>query len=663
MVGMKLTKKIPWGFLVTIVAIFFGIVNFVCFFYSIIYNDTYWQLYSGVTVFGEFCEGAVGVQENNWKAEEEFNKPHVFSPQGLPFLKYPLTAPRKISIGQFWINRCKIDLSQLGKSDDYSVNLGIVTGTVVVFVGNRKALVQGDGENAEFRLWPDEKTRGLVITIIGSNNQESAVIVGPTTSRPLYIADSRQLVAGIQNHWQTPGQSDFSLLSIMTSLVLLCLFSGVWIFGIRYPDITWLIVLLSANAACLTLGYIRPMPTEGIEINLRIILSSISLYGFLGFVFAYLRIEFAKNHVAWIIGGIVSTNFLIGAILPTSAFEFTGVLRFLVLGLPFVGAVVIAILASLTLSKVHGARKAKFVFFAIAVIVAQGTFLLSLIFPEAPLSLFSRNILLILMILASWLMIAELTVFQRQYLVERQDTAALEHEKLQLTDTMLLGRTVQNLLFPKKRADMINNVRFQFFHEAASALSGDWFYHWTSPRGCLNFIVGDVVGKGPGAAIAVATIFAFLKSSRREDEELEDCLGNLNQTLLDLFAGHMNTTVMALSISPDQKIESWNCGGAGWFSLINSSVQSHRQQTAPMGRNHEVHWDKRSWQAKPGEIILSFTDGLLDGARGVHQLNELCAEFSENPLNFQDVYVFVKHIGVESNLHAEGTMLVLQIAA
>jgi serine phosphatase RsbU (regulator of sigma subunit) len=118
---------------------------------------------------------------------------------------------------------------------------------------------------------------------------------------------------------------------------------------------------------------------------------------------------------------------------------------------------------------------------------------------------------------------------------------------------------------------------------------------------------------------------------------------------------------MALSISSDGTIESWNCGGMGWFSLAKLGEESRRQQNGPIGMGQEVRWDKHSWQAQAGDILLACTDGFFKDNRSARYLDQLGADFYGHPVDFEKIYAAVRDPQGKTSVDDDATMIVLEV--
>jgi hypothetical protein len=143
-------------------------------------------------------------------------------------------------------------------------------------------------------------------------------------------------------------------------------------------------------------------------------------------------------------------------------------------------------------------------------------------------------------------------------------------EKIRLQSSIDLGRMVQELLLPKRMKDRLAAFDYAFCYvPREGSLSGDWINHWSTRDGTMHFVLGSVLGEKIQAALAVASIATVIERARDLDLSLEDCLTDINDTLLHLFSGRIGTKASGVSVSSDGFIQFWNFGGPGW-NIIRS---------------------------------------------------------------------------------------------
>ena len=184
-----------------------------------------------------------------------------------------------------------------------------------------------------------------------------------------------------------------------------------------------------------------------------------------------------------------------------------------------------------------------------------------------------------------------------------------------------LGRSVQNLLLPKEvQADLANFSYRYVLAPHKDSMSGDWIGIWQDNAGGHCFMLGDVAGKGPQAAIAVAAIATVIDRGKHEGKRIDQILEDINTSLYSLFVGTMNSTVSAVSMRPDGHATLYNGGGLGWIHL-QSGVAKHQHLYADwLGGSPFVKIGKMDIQLDPADLLISVTDGVCDGTSSVRML-------------------------------------------
>jgi serine phosphatase RsbU (regulator of sigma subunit) len=146
----------------------------------------------------------------------------------------------------------------------------------------------------------------------------------------------------------------------------------------------------------------------------------------------------------------------------------------------------------------------------------------------------------------------------------------------------------------------------------SKSLSGD-FFDWQSDSERLVITVGDVMGKGVGAAMLGATIRAGLRVARHGDpvadvvtviESLGDDLVR-NGSFVTLFHAYLDRASNVLSVLD---------AGHGLGVLVRHEGSRERISSVnlPLGLDVENSWTVRRYTLEPGDRLLVFSDGVLD---------------------------------------------------
>lgn len=147
---------------------------------------------------------------------------------------------------------------------------------------------------------------------------------------------------------------------------------------------------------------------------------------------------------------------------------------------------------------------------------------------------------------------------------------------------------------------------------ASRSLSGD-FFDWQISDDRMVITVGDVMGKGVGAAMLGATIRAGLRlaESPTPGETITAVLDSLgrdltrNESFVTLFHAHLDRRSGRLTV-----VDAGH--GLGVIVRGDGSRQSIRSANLPLGLNVDTRWDTQTFQLEEGDRLLIFSDGVLD---------------------------------------------------
>ncbi len=171
---------------------------------------------------------------------------------------------------------------------------------------------------------------------------------------------------------------------------------------------------------------------------------------------------------------------------------------------------------------------------------------------------------------------------------------------------------IQRYLLPKEAAPLPG-------YETAGAcipskaVGGD-FYDWYEIDGGLGFTLGDVMGKGAGAGMIAATTRAVIRSAKNSEDPAtalsltSDCLTTeLSQ------AASFATLFHARLRAADGRVL-FSDAGHGLTLLIRADSTWERlaSRELPVGLLPGTTWHSFEIHLNPGDMIVSFSDGVLD---------------------------------------------------
>ncbi|MBV9593307.1 MAG: serine/threonine-protein phosphatase [Actinobacteria bacterium] len=208
------------------------------------------------------------------------------------------------------------------------------------------------------------------------------------------------------------------------------------------------------------------------------------------------------------------------------------------------------------------------------------------------------------------------TVLNRQRRIARE--AAVATESLYV-DQRTIAETLQQALIPKTNPSIPTvQIASRYLPGTEGVdVGGDWYSAIQINDDSFGFVVGDVSGRGVGAAAIMArirfTLRAYLREGHPPATALQLCAGELD---LDLD-GHFATVIVGRAHLPSRRVELATAGhlpplirgsdGTRWLHLpigLPLGIRA-RDETPPLYKSAVV-------QMAIGETLLAYTDGLVE---------------------------------------------------
>lgn len=214
-----------------------------------------------------------------------------------------------------------------------------------------------------------------------------------------------------------------------------------------------------------------------------------------------------------------------------------------------------------------------------------------------------------------------------------------------MEERLSLGQSVQSLLFPKERSGSFGELDYSFYFKVAEQMSGDWIYVWNSSDGQRGLLIGDVVGKGPQAAVAVSAIISFLSQCEKECLNLGTTIFRLNAQLFGLFRGKINTTLAALTLEDDSHFRLFNCGGQNWVGFTDQGVKIYTLRNNALGYSMDLNPESVLVDSAENFKLFAYTDGVMDGSRSLAKFKRRVSKLDLKSMSVQDLYKLMIETG------------------
>ncbi|MFW7380220.1 MAG: SpoIIE family protein phosphatase [Oligoflexus sp.] len=249
---------------------------------------------------------------------------------------------------------------------------------------------------------------------------------------------------------------------------------------------------------------------------------------------------------------------------------------------------------------------------------------------------------------------------EKDYYSEKALRLEEENKKIKLAERLNLGRAVQEILLPPDFSFEFAGYQIGMRYSPAQEMSGDWIYHWQSHENEQRLLIGDVVGKGPSAAIPVAVIVGILGECERLSMEPEETLRRLNQRLLELFHKQITTTCTMVVLQQNSQLTFYNAGSPGWFLVGEKQIDYLSLRSSPLGINEEFEPSAHQMSKFQDLTMLTFTDGYLEGSRGFRRLQKALSKIESTHLSAERLHQILDEVGVEFRLEDDRSLLTIR---
>ena len=216
---------------------------------------------------------------------------------------------------------------------------------------------------------------------------------------------------------------------------------------------------------------------------------------------------------------------------------------------------------------------------------------------------------------------------------------ALENQRLQ-SESRIFAETLTRAILPGRFPEL-KNIQFGACFEPAGegSIGGDWYDVFELPNGSFGIVVGDISGHGVQATAAMARLRNGLFAFMSEGHPPTSALAHLAPLLTapdsdeedDLIA-----TVKLGALDPQTcKIEMANAGHPPMLLIRHGEAQFGPGGGTLLSSNFEPHIAEYTLALEPGDLLLLYTDGLVERVGEVY--DESLARLATEALALQEL--------------------------
>jgi len=193
----------------------------------------------------------------------------------------------------------------------------------------------------------------------------------------------------------------------------------------------------------------------------------------------------------------------------------------------------------------------------------------------------------------------------------------IARQEKRLERDLALARELQFRLLPHSHPKM-QHLDVQAKFVPARAIGGDLYDFVPYSLSRLGIAIGDVSGKGAPAAIYAALVSGILRSHAPIEPGPAEMLSAVNLSLAERrIAAQFVSIIYAVWDDDRRTLLVANSGLPKPIYWHDGKIEFVEATGLPLGLFDEVEFDELSFKAKPGDLFVFFSDGILD-ARNRH---------------------------------------------
>jgi len=225
-----------------------------------------------------------------------------------------------------------------------------------------------------------------------------------------------------------------------------------------------------------------------------------------------------------------------------------------------------------------------------------------------------------------------------------------------------IGSEIQSGFFPHS-VPKIPGWEISTYFKAARQVSGDFYDVFPiGKKGYLGMVVADVCDKGVGAALFMVLLRSLIRSyseQYKDEDRVDDLLHQIahkvNAYIVNIHGrSNMFATLVLGILDPAIKRLYYVNGGHDAPVLVdaNGNIREKLKPTGPaFGFSTDMDFEIEKLDFLPGDLLLSFTDGLTEAKNMDGDFYSEERLFSQAAEDWSSAFSAVKHIELELSSH------------
>lgn len=185
-------------------------------------------------------------------------------------------------------------------------------------------------------------------------------------------------------------------------------------------------------------------------------------------------------------------------------------------------------------------------------------------------------------------------------------------DKLLARNELEVGRAVQLALLPANNPEL-PGWEIWLYSRPANDVGGDLLDYLRCDDGRLHLALGDVAGKGLGAALLAAKLQATLRALATDAGSLTEIGSRTNRILCRDGLPNRFATLLYLELRPDDgRVRLLNAGHMPPLHAAATRIETLPPVALPIGIRGEAEFREQTLDIAEGDLLLLYSDGLSE---------------------------------------------------
>lgn len=184
-------------------------------------------------------------------------------------------------------------------------------------------------------------------------------------------------------------------------------------------------------------------------------------------------------------------------------------------------------------------------------------------------------------------------------------------ERAQRDHELKIAADIQRALLPPSRY-LGRDFEVAATSVPCRAIGGDFFDYFTHADGAFSFVLGDVAGKGPPAALLAAVLQGIFTANAQRGDTPSKTIRQANDALVLRAIESRFATAVYATLSSGGILTYCNAGHNPPFLIGKHGV--HRLETGGLvvGAFAQARFDEQAVQLSSGDMLVVYSDGLTE---------------------------------------------------